>query len=293
MGKDILFTKEEKIPAKMKLIIALTVILALSNYAHTAAAACVAASWCQSCASGASACTACYSFAQGTNKNKIWSTNAATTCTGTNGLAITDCLYYTSSMTGSATTLNASTTVLPTTGLYCSACNGKNFLTYTTASVGNTCTDTAPTMTSGTCATISGCVQTVCITNATTNSVYCAMCENGQYPLTANSNGQVLTCTGTKPSAAIANCYYNANTSGTAVITYGCGGCDTGYAMNNAGTACVAHTASEGCQSLQPDNTNCAECWPAYYFSGALCVAKSFVGYLVGLAAFITLLILQ
>merc|ERR1712050_498624 len=283
------FKKEEKIPTKMKLIIALTVILALSNYAHTAAAACVAASWCQSCGSGSSACSDCCNFAQGTNKNKIWATAAATTCAGTNGLAITDCLYYRSTMTGSATTINATTTALTSGVLYCALCNNKNFLTYSTAAVGNTCTDTAPTMTSGTCATISGCKQVVCITNATTLSVYCAGCENGQWPATANTSGQVLTCTSTKPSTAIANCYYNSNSSGSATLTHSCAGCDTGYALNNAGTACVAHTASEGCAALQTDNTNCQTCWPAYYFSGALCVLKSFVGVLVGLAAFITL----
>jgi len=160
------------------------------------------------------------------------------------------------------------------------------------ATAGNTCSDTAPTMTSGTCAVISGCKQTACITNVSTNSVFCLFCESGQYPATANSSGNILTCTGTKPSTAIANCYYNTNSSSSSTITHSCGGCDSGYALNSSST-CVAHTASEGCLSLQTDNTNCASCWHGYYFSAALCVLKSFVGVLVGLAAFVTLLIVQ
>jgi len=173
----------------------------------------------------------------------------------------------------------------------CQDCNGKKFLTYSTAAAGTTCTDTAPTMTSGTCAEIANCAQTVCITNATTNSVYCAACSNGAWPATVNG-GVTLTCTTTQPTGAIANCYYNGNSSATTTVTHTCFGCNTGFAVNSTGS-CTAHTASEGCNSLQSDNTNCHTCWPAYYFSGALCVLKSFVGVLVGLAAFITLLILQ
>jgi len=290
-------SKKKKIPTKMKLFITLTVILAISSYANTAAAACVAASWCQACASASSTCAMCYSYAQGTNKNKIWATSGATTCGSTNVTPITDCLYYTSAFMSNSANANAAQTTLSTNFngvLLCSKCNGKNFVTMTNNTAGNTCTDTAPTMTSGTCAVIANCEQTVCITNAASNSVYCQACSNGAWPATA-SNGEAITCTTTKPASAVVNCYYNQASITGSTITQGCGGCDSGYALNTTPTinACVLHVASAGCMILQSDLTNCYSCWPSYYFSGALCVLKSFVGVLVGLVAFVTLLIVQ
>merc|ERR1712139_48877 len=181
--------KRRKSKKKMKLIIALTVILAISNYANTAAAACPAASWCESCAGSATTCSTCYSFGQGTNKNKIWTANNGTACSGTNPLPITDCLVYSSNMTGSGKNVYVGLTTLPN-GRMCTICNGKKFVTYSSVASGTTCTDTAPTMTFGTCAEIANCRQTICTTNSGDNdSVVCAGCSNGAWPATVSTSG--------------------------------------------------------------------------------------------------------
>jgi len=270
----------------MKTIVCIVVMLALSNYALTAVCSAVAASFCQSC-SGA-ACSSCYNLGVGTNKDKIWASSSATTCTGTlpAGYKVTNC--FINAVYG-ASTLNASSTVAVTSHPRCSRCDGKKFLYYSNAATTETCSDTAPTAMT-TCLEIANCKQTVCKTDATT-AYYCAGCDDGKYPTGVSTTTGYNTACG-NVSTAITNCKSYWHNVSNSVVTYYCGSCNDGFAVSSAGTSCVAYT-DPGCLSLQSGDAVCGTCWHAYYFSGAVCIKKSYVGILVGLIAFVGLLLVQ
>lgn len=280
----------------MKTFITVVVLLAIAQYAQSAAAACPASAFCASCGSAATTCSSCYNLGVGTNKDKIWSTSTSNVCSGALPAIwkVTNCGI--NSYAG-ATTINAATTSL---GTYysgrCSFCDGKKFFTKVDNGTAQACTDTAPSgMT--TCVEIANCSQVVC-NSAATALTYCNGCDYDTYPTYSTSgttSGYITSCSSTVPTTAIANCTsHTGSVTGTTVTRY-CGGCKTGFAVNSTYTACVAHTGtnSEGCQILQTDGTNCASCWHAYYFSTSVCILKSFVGVLVGLAGFVSLLLLQ
>lgn len=72
-------------------------------------------------------------------------------------------------------------------------------------------------------------------------------------------------------SAAVSNCDYF-GLSGWKVNS--CYQCKTGFALNNAGTACVAWT-DKGCRCLDAANTACGQCKATTYFSGATCTKSN------------------
>merc|ERR1712050_673586 len=140
MGNSKLIKKETS--KKMKTIICLIVMLAISNYAQSAVCTAAAASFCQSC-SGA-ACGSCYSWGVGTNKDKIWGNSTATTCTGAlpSVWKVTNCKF--NNLSGDPATLNASTSSISNSQHpRCTECDGQKFLTWNTNATTETCTDTA------------------------------------------------------------------------------------------------------------------------------------------------------
>merc|ERR1712029_719432 len=62
---------ERKKSSEMKTAITIVVLLAIAQYAQSAAAACPAASFCQSCAGGATACSSCYTLGVGTKRQGL------------------------------------------------------------------------------------------------------------------------------------------------------------------------------------------------------------------------------
>jgi len=269
----------------MKTLICLVVMLAISSYASALCTA-VAASFCQSCTSAA--CDSCYNYGNGTNKDKIWATSSATTCTGTLPATwkVTNCLINASY---GASTLNASTVVAATSHPRCTICDGKKFLYYASTATTETCSDTAPTaMTS--CLEIANCMTTVCKTDATT-AYSCAQCNDDKYPTGVSTTTSYNTACGSV-TTAITNCYRYTHSVSSGVVSYYCNACKSGYAIAYAGTSCIVN-ADPGCFKFTSGDVFCGECWYAYYFSGAVCIAKSYVGVMIGLIAFIGLFLVQ
>jgi len=291
-----ILSKEKNSLPKMKTFITIVVLLAIAQVALSAAAACPAASFCQSCAGGATACSSCYTLGVGTNKDKVWATSTSTSCTGALPAIwkVTNCFINNIS---SATVINAASTTLGTNyQSRCGFCDGQKFFNKVDNGTAQSCSDTAPSgMT--TCVEIANCWQTVC-NSAATVLTYCAACQYDTYPTYSTSgttSGYITSCSTTVPSTAIANCTSHSGSVAGTTVTRSCGGCKTGYAVASTGLTCIAHTGtnSEGCLSLDADGVSCTTCWHAYYFSTSVCILKSFVGALAGAVAFVTLLLLQ
>lgn len=272
-------------------------MLAIANYAQSAAAACASTSYCQACASGATSCTDCLSWGVGDLKDKVFAANPGTACTGTMPATwkVTDCKI---NQGYASATLIPTTVVGVTNHPRCAFCDSKKFLYYSTAATTETCSDTAPT-TMTTCLEITNCQQTVCKTNATTE-YKCSVCAAGYYPTAVSTTTGFNTACGTV-TTAIANCSVYSHAVVGGVTSYVCGMCNTNYAVKNDNSACVSHTTATGCLKLQSDDVNCYECQQGYYFSGATCVntgittptTKAFNIALISLFAFASLLLLQ
>lgn len=104
-------------------------------------------------------------------------------------------------------------------------------------------------------------------------------CINGKVADTYANNNK--NCTGT---STITNCF----TGGWDGTAQSCLACNTGYVVNNAGTACIASStvkALENCHQANADGTTCKTCKNNAYFNGsAVCKSSAYLRIVSGFA---------
>merc|ERR1712007_94022 len=257
---------------KMKVIIALALLCA---YAHAAGLTATKTLFCKTVSSSTdNVCTGCFNW--NNTPKALVASGGVNVCTAAFPTLVTNCQVYSSSK---------SSTALAAAG-DCAACkSGKVAVSTTTAGGVWTvaCTDSTtakPKLDStGNCE--SGTTSYWNSSGAlTTWTAACGFCKSGKAPAACVSGTYNTAC---GASTAIANC----NRGGCSGATVNCVECKSGYALKSDYTACIAKS-DKNCLVLNSNGTSCQSCWPAYIFSGTVCVksAKILSAVFIAAAAF-------
>jgi len=113
-----------------------------------------------------------------------------------------------------------------------------------------------------------------------TTADYCYACKQGSFPDassrsvdTAPSVMPVMftSCAGSN-SSGVENCaYMGVDNSGAQV----CYACESGYVLDDAGTACVAYATDSTCMQVDSTGTYCKKCWWPYWYFNTKCTGSN------------------
>lgn len=256
----------------MKAIIAIALCLAYVNAAGLTATKTL---YCMAVSETVdNSCTACFNWNNAPRYLVLTTANGVTTGACSSLLSaskVTDCEQYNSSKANDTKSTSD-----------CSRCKGGKVIVGTVNTGGTTfattcekSSTTKPSLDKANCE--SGNTRYYQTAAAGAYTVHCTLCKSGKAPTTV-TNAVYIEC---NSKTAIANCDRGA---ANGLTTVGCAVCKSGYARNNAATGCVKFS-DKNCMKLDTANTKCQECWPAYIFSGTVCVKAAKILSVIALAA--------